>query len=155
MVDDEGNFNLAKDLEEPERLLAKEPQLNVTEIQMHSVIINTKPIIHTQLMSPLYGVFKTSKPCKVDRDIISPESYIGNGDELLENWMLPVEELDLEDSEHGLEHVVSSLYQANSGESSILILLLFYYFMYNRDIVQIKWGIGVELSLDLFLLSIF
>ncbi|GJV40866.1 hypothetical protein Tco_1419306 [Tanacetum coccineum] len=33
MVDDEGNFNPAKDLEEHERLLAKEPQSNVTEIQ--------------------------------------------------------------------------------------------------------------------------
>ncbi|GJV50615.1 hypothetical protein Tco_1446356 [Tanacetum coccineum] len=72
MVDDEADFYPTKDLEELERLLAKESQSNFTEIQVHSVIINTEPFIHTQLMSPLYGVFKTSKPCKVDRDIISP-----------------------------------------------------------------------------------
>ncbi|GJV01797.1 putative reverse transcriptase domain-containing protein [Tanacetum coccineum] len=75
MVDEEVNFNPTKDLEELERLLAKEPQSNFMEIHVHSVIINTKPFIHTQLMSPLYGVFKTSKPCKVDGDIISPGRY--------------------------------------------------------------------------------
>ncbi|GKF02416.1 hypothetical protein Tco_0029339, partial [Tanacetum coccineum] len=32
MVDDEADFNPTKDLEEPERLLAKEPQSNFTEI---------------------------------------------------------------------------------------------------------------------------
>ncbi|GJR08281.1 hypothetical protein Tco_0790933 [Tanacetum coccineum] len=74
IVDNEADFNPTKDLEELERLLAKEPQSNFTEIQVHSVIMNNKPFIHTQLMSPLYGVFKTSKPCKVDRDIISPGS---------------------------------------------------------------------------------
>ncbi|GJR31544.1 hypothetical protein Tco_1107776 [Tanacetum coccineum] len=72
MVDDEADFNPTKDLEELERLIAKEPQSNFTEIQVHSVIINTEPFIHTQLMSPLYEVYKTSKPCKVDRDILSP-----------------------------------------------------------------------------------
>ncbi|GJS41985.1 retrovirus-related pol polyprotein from transposon TNT 1-94 [Tanacetum coccineum] len=76
MVDDEADFNPTKDLEELERLLAMRPQSNFTEIQVHSVIINTEPFIHTQLMSPLYGVFKTSKPCKVDRDIISPGSQV-------------------------------------------------------------------------------
>ncbi|GJX65066.1 hypothetical protein Tco_0299409, partial [Tanacetum coccineum] len=75
MVDDEVDFNPTKDLEELERLLTQEPQSNFTKIQMHSVIINTKPFIHTQLMNPLYGMFKTSKPCKVDRDIISPGRY--------------------------------------------------------------------------------
>ncbi|GKB44158.1 hypothetical protein Tco_0889100 [Tanacetum coccineum] len=74
MVDDEANFNPTKDLEELERLLAKEPQSNFTEIQVHSVIINIEPFLHTQLMNPLYGVFKTSKPCKVDREILSPRS---------------------------------------------------------------------------------
>ncbi|GJR60552.1 phytochrome B [Tanacetum coccineum] len=69
MIDEEADPT--KDLEELERLLAMRPQSNFTKIQVHSVIINTKPFIHTQLMSPLYGVFKTSKPCKVDRDIIS------------------------------------------------------------------------------------
>ncbi|GKB09951.1 hypothetical protein Tco_0843874 [Tanacetum coccineum] len=71
MVDEEADFNPTKDLEELERLLAKEPQPNFMKIQVHSVIINTEPFYYTQLMSPLYGVFKTSKPCKVDRDIIS------------------------------------------------------------------------------------
>ncbi|GJW74348.1 transposon ty3-I gag-pol polyprotein [Tanacetum coccineum] len=47
------------------------------QIDVHSVIIKPEPFIHTQLMSPLYGVFKTSKsstkPYKVDRDITSPK----------------------------------------------------------------------------------
>ncbi|GJV44934.1 hypothetical protein Tco_1429470 [Tanacetum coccineum] len=64
-----------KDLEELERLLAMRPQSNFTKIRVHSVIINTEPFIHTQLMSPLCGVFKTSKPCKVDRDITSLRRY--------------------------------------------------------------------------------
>ncbi|GJV82515.1 hypothetical protein Tco_1522413 [Tanacetum coccineum] len=75
MVDEEADFNPTKDLEELERLLAMRPQSNFTIIQVHSVIINTEPFIRTQLMSPVYGVFKTSKPCKVDRDIISPRRY--------------------------------------------------------------------------------
>ncbi|GJZ26920.1 hypothetical protein Tco_0571173 [Tanacetum coccineum] len=66
---------------------------------------------------------------QVDRDIIYPGSYIGDADDLLENWMLFVEEWDVGDSEHGLEHAVSSLYQANAGECSILILLLFHNFI--------------------------
>ncbi|GKD59474.1 hypothetical protein Tco_1296983, partial [Tanacetum coccineum] len=76
MVDEEADFNPTKDLEELERLLAKEPQSNFTEIQVHSVIINTEPFLHTQLMNPLYGVFKTSKACKVDRDILSPRRWL-------------------------------------------------------------------------------
>nr|GEW98888.1 hypothetical protein [Tanacetum cinerariifolium] len=72
MVDEGVECSPNKDLEELERLLAKDPQSHHTEIQVHSVIINPDPFIYTQLMSPLYEVFKTSKPCKVDRDIISP-----------------------------------------------------------------------------------
>ncbi|GJX36872.1 hypothetical protein Tco_0248429, partial [Tanacetum coccineum] len=75
MNDEEADFNPNKDLEELERLLDEEPQLNFTKIQVHSVIINTEPFLHTQLMNHLYGVFKTSKPCKVDRDILSPGRY--------------------------------------------------------------------------------
>ncbi|GKD22972.1 hypothetical protein Tco_1224675, partial [Tanacetum coccineum] len=77
MDDEEADFNPTKDLEELERLLAEEPQSNFTEIQVHSVIVNTKPFLHTQLMNPLYGVYKTSKLCKVDRDILSPGSHKG------------------------------------------------------------------------------
>ncbi|GJS09016.1 hypothetical protein Tco_0365812 [Tanacetum coccineum] len=76
MVDEEADFNPSKDLEELERLLAMRPQSNFMEILMHSVIINTEPFIYTQLMSPLYGVLKTSKPYKVDRDIISPGRWL-------------------------------------------------------------------------------
>ncbi|GJR96426.1 RNA-directed DNA polymerase [Tanacetum coccineum] len=72
IVDNKADFNPTKDLKELEKLLAKEPQSNFTKIQVHSVIINTEPFIHTQLMSPLYVVYNTSKPCKVDRDILSP-----------------------------------------------------------------------------------
>ncbi|GJY84213.1 hypothetical protein Tco_0497589 [Tanacetum coccineum] len=68
IIDEEADFNPTKDLEELERLLAMRPQSNFMEIQVHSVNIN----IHTQLMSPLNGVFKTSKPCKVDREVIYP-----------------------------------------------------------------------------------
>ncbi|GJW58732.1 hypothetical protein Tco_0105463, partial [Tanacetum coccineum] len=75
MVDDEAYFNPIKELEELERLLAMRPQSNFTEIQVHSVSISTEPFIHTQLTSPLYEMFKTSKSCKVDRDIISPGRY--------------------------------------------------------------------------------
>ncbi|GJW67208.1 hypothetical protein Tco_0121632 [Tanacetum coccineum] len=75
MVDEGAECSPTKDLEELKRLLAKDPQSHYTEIQVHSVIINLEPFIHTQLMSPLYRVFKTSKPCKVDRDIISLGRY--------------------------------------------------------------------------------
>ncbi|GJU11765.1 hypothetical protein Tco_1134161 [Tanacetum coccineum] len=71
MIDEGAECSLTKDLEELERLLAKDPLSHYTEIRVHSVIINPDPFIYTQLMSPLYGMFKTSKPCKVDRDIIS------------------------------------------------------------------------------------
>ncbi|GJZ70061.1 hypothetical protein Tco_0633611 [Tanacetum coccineum] len=77
MDDKEADFNPTKDLEKLERLLAEEPQSNFTKIQVHSVIVNTKPFLYTQLMNPLYGVHKTSKPCKVDKDILSPGSYTG------------------------------------------------------------------------------
>ncbi|GKD74483.1 hypothetical protein Tco_1332765, partial [Tanacetum coccineum] len=40
MVEDEANFNPTKDLEELERLLAKEPQSNFTEIQVDRDIIS-------------------------------------------------------------------------------------------------------------------
>ncbi|GJU02311.1 hypothetical protein Tco_1112649 [Tanacetum coccineum] len=75
MIDEGAECSLTKDLEELERLLAKDPLSHYTEIRVHSVIINPDPFIYTQLMSPLYGMFKTSKPCKVDRDIISPGRY--------------------------------------------------------------------------------
>ncbi|GKA67261.1 hypothetical protein Tco_0767069 [Tanacetum coccineum] len=39
MVDDEADFNPTKDLEELERLLAKEPQSNFTEIQIRTLYI--------------------------------------------------------------------------------------------------------------------
>ncbi|GJY71002.1 hypothetical protein Tco_0474705 [Tanacetum coccineum] len=64
MVDEGAECSPTKDLEELERLLAKDPQSHYTKIRVHSVIIDPKPFIHTQLMSLLYGMFKTSKPCK-------------------------------------------------------------------------------------------
>ncbi|GJW84902.1 hypothetical protein Tco_0158047 [Tanacetum coccineum] len=79
-------------------------------------------------------------------------NYTGDDDELLENWMLLVEELDVGDSEHGLEHAVSSLYRANPRESSVLILLLFlnfYFLNYTAGTLYKTSGeMGVELSLD-------
>ncbi|GKF07175.1 hypothetical protein Tco_0041399, partial [Tanacetum coccineum] len=64
MVDEGAERNPSKDLDKLERLIAKDPQSHYTEILVHSVIINLEPFTHTQLMSPLYGMFKTSKPCK-------------------------------------------------------------------------------------------
>ncbi|GKE12475.1 hypothetical protein Tco_1416026 [Tanacetum coccineum] len=75
IVDEWAECNPTKDLEKLERLLANGPQSHYTEIQVYLVIINTEPFIHTQPLSPLHGVFKTSKPCKVDRDIISLGRY--------------------------------------------------------------------------------
>ncbi|GKC52990.1 hypothetical protein Tco_1075735, partial [Tanacetum coccineum] len=75
MVDEVAECSPTKDLEELKILLVKDPQSHYTEIRVHSFIIDPKPFIHTQLMSPVYGMFKTSKPCKVDRDIISPGRY--------------------------------------------------------------------------------
>nr|GFB30702.1 hypothetical protein [Tanacetum cinerariifolium] len=48
MVDEGTKCNRAKDLEELEILLAKEPQSNFTEIQVHSVLINTEPFVHRE-----------------------------------------------------------------------------------------------------------
>nr|GEV44659.1 zf-CCHC domain-containing protein/UBN2 domain-containing protein [Tanacetum cinerariifolium] len=128
MIDEEADPT--KDIEELERLFFKDPHF--TDIQVHSVIIKPEPFLHTQPMSPLYGVFKVSKLCKVDRDIspgrkemvtltrnhVGKEEafqaglvgrYLGDNDELLENLMLLVEELDVGDLEHDLEHAVSLL----------------------------------------------
>ncbi|GKB19095.1 hypothetical protein Tco_0853018 [Tanacetum coccineum] len=84
MVDEGAECNPTKDLEELERLLAKDPQSHYMEIGVHSVIIKLEPFIHTQLMSLLYGVFKISKsstkPYKVDRDITSPKWFSLQGD---------------------------------------------------------------------------
>ncbi|GJQ89801.1 hypothetical protein Tco_0000940 [Tanacetum coccineum] len=75
MVDEEADPT--RDLEEPERLLVKDPHF--MEIQVHSVITKPEPFIHTQPMSPLYGIFESykssTKPYKVDREIKSPSRY--------------------------------------------------------------------------------
>ncbi|GJS18186.1 hypothetical protein Tco_0412658 [Tanacetum coccineum] len=155
MVDTEANFNPINDIEELERFLAKEPQSHFTQIHVHSVITKLEPFIHTRLMNPLYRIFESykssTKPYKVDREMKSPSRfslqrdvirgcyssckkasqtklvrcYIGD-DELLESGMLLVE-VNLE---HGLEHVVSSSYQANPGEFIIPILLLSLIFIF-------------------------
>ncbi|GJR38567.1 hypothetical protein Tco_1214251 [Tanacetum coccineum] len=80
MVDEEADFNPTYDIEELERLLAKDPQSYLMEIQVHSVIIKPneelEPFIHTQPLIPLYGVFQSfkssTKPYKVDRETTSP-----------------------------------------------------------------------------------
>ncbi|GJY72989.1 hypothetical protein Tco_0477420 [Tanacetum coccineum] len=80
VVDEGDDFNPTKNLEELERLLAKDPQSYLTEIQVHSLIINTndesEPFIHTQPLSLLYRAFKSSKsstkPYKVEREMTSP-----------------------------------------------------------------------------------
>ncbi|GKE03270.1 hypothetical protein Tco_1395288 [Tanacetum coccineum] len=75
MVDEEANST--RDLEELDGLLVEDPHF--TEIQVHSVITKPEPFIHTQLMSPLYGIFKSykssTKPYKVDREMKSSSKY--------------------------------------------------------------------------------
>ncbi|GJW14643.1 hypothetical protein Tco_0018776 [Tanacetum coccineum] len=76
MVDEGAYSNPTKDIDELERLLAKDPQSYFTEIQVLLVIIKPEPFIHTPPLSPLYEVFKSckssTKPYKVDRDMTSP-----------------------------------------------------------------------------------
>nr|GEW36135.1 hypothetical protein [Tanacetum cinerariifolium] len=61
---------------------AKDPQSYFMEIQVHSVIIKPKPFIHTQPMSPLYGIFESCKSSiksyKVDREMKSPFSILAS-----------------------------------------------------------------------------
>ncbi|GJR23053.1 hypothetical protein Tco_0971580 [Tanacetum coccineum] len=75
MVDEEAYPT--RDLEEPERLLVEDPHF--TEIQVHSVITKPEPFIHTQSMSPIYGIFESykssTKPYKVDREMKSHSRY--------------------------------------------------------------------------------
>ncbi|GJR85988.1 hypothetical protein Tco_0209999 [Tanacetum coccineum] len=69
MVDKEADFNPTKDIEELERLLAKDPQSHFTKIHAHSIITKLEPFTHTQPMSPLYGIFEpyksSTKPYKM------------------------------------------------------------------------------------------
>ncbi|GKD04908.1 hypothetical protein Tco_1179882 [Tanacetum coccineum] len=84
MVEEEADFNPTRDIEELERLLTKDPQSYFIEIQVHSVITKLKPCIHTQPMSPLYGIFESyessTKPYKVYREMksLSRSMYILN-----------------------------------------------------------------------------
>ncbi|GJR44514.1 hypothetical protein Tco_1312617 [Tanacetum coccineum] len=79
LVDKKADFNPTKDIEELERLLAKDPQSYFMKIQVHSVITKPEPFIHTQPMSPLYGIFESykssTKPYKVDREMKYPSMY--------------------------------------------------------------------------------
>ncbi|GJR07391.1 hypothetical protein Tco_0790043 [Tanacetum coccineum] len=79
MVEEEDDVNPTKDIEELERLLAKDPQSHFTKIQVHSVITKPEPCIHTQPMSPLYGIFESyessTKPYKVYREMKSLSRY--------------------------------------------------------------------------------
>nr|GEZ78737.1 hypothetical protein [Tanacetum cinerariifolium] len=79
MVDEEADLNPTRDIEELERLLAKDPQSHFMKIHVHSVITKPDPFIHTQPMSPLYGTFESykssTKPYKVDREMKSPSMY--------------------------------------------------------------------------------
>ncbi|GJV36886.1 hypothetical protein Tco_1409363 [Tanacetum coccineum] len=82
MVDEEADFNPTKDIEELERILAKDPQSHFTKIQVHTIITKLEPFIHTQQMSPLYGIFESYKsstePYKVDREMKSPSRTSSN-----------------------------------------------------------------------------
>nr|GEW21078.1 hypothetical protein [Tanacetum cinerariifolium] len=79
MVDEEADFNPTKDIEELERLLAKDPLSHFTKIQVHSVITKPEPFIHTQPMSPLYEILESydssTEPYKVYKEMKSPSKY--------------------------------------------------------------------------------
>ncbi|GJY22272.1 hypothetical protein Tco_0394838 [Tanacetum coccineum] len=91
MINKEADFNPTKDIKELERLFSEDPQSHFTKIQV-----------------PHLGCYSSYKKASHTGLV---RCYTGD-DELLESWML-FKEADLE---HGLDHVVSSSYQANSEE---------------------------------------
>nr|GEV79632.1 reverse transcriptase domain-containing protein [Tanacetum cinerariifolium] len=108
MVDERAESNPTKDLEELKILFANDRQSHYTEIQVHSVIINTEPFIHTQPMSPLYGIFESykslTKPYKIYAFGISLSCrYTGDLD--------PVSSIIRRTVEHGISK--SSFVEAN------------------------------------------
>nr|GFA14715.1 epidermal patterning factor 1 [Tanacetum cinerariifolium] len=83
-VDDEKvDCNPIRDIEELEILLTDDTQSHFIEKKGHSVVVKTneksEPFIHTQQLSPLYGIIKSfkssAKPCKVEREMKSPFKY--------------------------------------------------------------------------------
>ncbi|GJR79743.1 hypothetical protein Tco_0150528, partial [Tanacetum coccineum] len=107
MVDEEADFNPAKDIEELERLLAKDPQSYVMEIQ----VLTARGL---KLGSPRLMV-KMVISCKEAFQAGLVGCYTGDDDESLESWMLLVEA----NLDHVLEHVVSLSYRANPGEQHL------------------------------------
>ncbi|GJU04968.1 hypothetical protein Tco_1121398 [Tanacetum coccineum] len=65
VVDEEEDYNPTRDIEDLERLIAKDHQSSFTEIKVPLCIVKKseefEPFIHIQQSSPLYGVFKSSK----------------------------------------------------------------------------------------------
>ncbi|GJZ23485.1 hypothetical protein Tco_0560944 [Tanacetum coccineum] len=100
VVDKEADCNHTKNIEELERLLAKDPQSYLTEIQVYLLSIKTneecEPFVHTQPLSPLYRAFKSSKlstkPYKVEREMTSPPWILQQGDECSRSPCLVVSE---------------------------------------------------------------
>ncbi|GKA19647.1 hypothetical protein Tco_0699562 [Tanacetum coccineum] len=90
MVDEGAECNPTKDIEELERLLAKDLQSYFTEIEVHLVILKTnddfEPSIHTRPLNPLCGIFKSHKSLtklyKVKRELTSPPWILQHGDEI-------------------------------------------------------------------------
>ncbi|GKB96714.1 hypothetical protein Tco_0982851 [Tanacetum coccineum] len=84
MLNDGEDCNPIKDIEEHERILAKDPQSSFMKIKALSCIVKTNedfdPFNHIQQSSPLYGVFKSSKsstkPCKVKFDGNYPQWFL-------------------------------------------------------------------------------
>ncbi|GJS34063.1 hypothetical protein Tco_0532445 [Tanacetum coccineum] len=108
VLDDEAGFNPAKDIEELERLLAKDLQSYVTEIQRIEVDARKNGAWHGHL------------DAKENFQAGLVGCYTGDDDESLESWMLFVEA----NLEHVLEHVVSLSYRVNPGEFYVSFLTL-------------------------------
>ncbi|GJY32072.1 hypothetical protein Tco_0415567 [Tanacetum coccineum] len=108
------------------------------------VLVETLPRdLHSSLRATRWFFKRLVAYAKCNRD-----SYERGMVEILRWWML-LEEADLE---HGLEHVVSSYYRANPGESSVLFLLLFLNFYFFNCTIGTLYkpseGMGVDISLD-------
>ncbi|GJV59420.1 hypothetical protein Tco_1465520, partial [Tanacetum coccineum] len=97
MINEEADFNPTKNLEELERLLAKEPQSNFTKIQSSRLLRYAKSrpngkLIYNSIMSGPYVRRLIPEPGDADRDVLVNETFHGQTkDELTENELKQVE----------------------------------------------------------------
>ncbi|GJU94871.1 hypothetical protein Tco_1319627, partial [Tanacetum coccineum] len=95
MVDDEAEFNPTKDLEELERLLAKEPQSNFTEIQQLRRIMEMEPDIENMTLDECRE-YDAEKESIWEQDDDSEEDQEEDGDDrdTFDMWDITVEDVE-------------------------------------------------------------